>query len=194
MDPQVWGEVSDLSTGAQSAHCPPGVSVYDADGEKLGTVSGWQDMRNFLIVHKGRLFGHDAYIPHAAIKYSDMNGVHLRVRQGDLTSMQQPQPERAAPISMALPILVPDMGVGAVAAIAFAGGATPNPALASNSSAQSAVRALQDAIPRAGTEASQSLGQSVGQGIEQATGLVGEQVGPIPVRAKSRRLWWRGHR
>jgi hypothetical protein len=97
MDQQEHVDVSHASTGAESSSCPPGVWVYDADGEKLGTVSDWQEMRRFLIVHQGRLFGHDTFVPHAAITHSDMNGVHLCLRQGDLPSMMQRQPERAAP-------------------------------------------------------------------------------------------------
>jgi hypothetical protein len=169
MDQQGRGAMSDASTGAETTLCPPGVAVYDSDGEQLGTVSDWQDMHNFLIVHQGRLFGHDTYVPHAAIKYSDMNGVHLRLRHGDLTSMKQPPlPEHAAPIStisMALPILVPDMGVAAVAAMAFADDATPPPAPASSSAAQLAIEATHE------------------QAMEHTV-----QAGPIPERGKSRRL------
>jgi hypothetical protein len=137
------------------------VSVYDADGEQLGTVSDWQEMHNFLIVHQGRLFGHETYVPHAAIKYSDMNGVHLRLRQDDLTSMKPPPL-----ISMTLPILVPDMGVAAVAASAFAHDASSSRASVSNSSAQSAI------------------------GVAQQNTM---QAGPLPERGKSRRLWRRSN-
>jgi hypothetical protein len=171
MDQQGYGEVSNASTGAGSAQFPPGVAVYDADGEQLGTVSDWQEMHNFLIVHQGRLFGHDTYVPHAAIKYSDMNGVHLRLRQGDLTRMKQPplpeQATRLSTLSVALPILVPDMGVAAVAASAFAHDATSSRASVSNSSAQSAIGAVQ-------------------QNTMQANRL--------PDRGKSRRLWRRSNK
>jgi hypothetical protein len=165
--------MSDASTGAESAYCPPGVAVYDSDGEQLGTVSDWQDMHNFLIIHQGRLFGHDTYIPHAAIKYSDMNGVHLRLRHGDLTNMNQPPlPGHAAPVSTislpifrTLPTLAPDMGAAAVAAMAFADDATPPPAPASNSAAPLAIEAAHE------------------QAMEHAV-----QAGPLPKRGKSRRL------
>ena len=66
MDQQGGIDVADASTGAGSVNYPPGASVYDADGEKLGTVSDRQDKDDFLLAHKGRLFGHDVYIPRAA--------------------------------------------------------------------------------------------------------------------------------
>jgi hypothetical protein len=128
MDQQGRYDTAHAVTGTESANYPPGVAVYDADGEKLGTVSDWQDKRNFLVVHKGRLFGHDTDIPHAAIQYSEMNGVYLRVRKDELISMKQtPLSELAAPILKCPPILVPDMGATAVAAAAFADHAMPAP-------------------------------------------------------------------
>jgi hypothetical protein len=151
------------------------VAVYDADGEKVGTVSDWQDMRNYLIVHQGRLFGHDTYVPHTAIKYSDMNGVHLRLRHGDLTSIKQaPLSEHALSISVALPILAPDlpilapdMGVAAVAAMAFADDTTSHPVPTSSSSADSAVEAVHETTV---------------------------QAAPLSAGRQTRRLWRRRHR
>src|SRR5215813_8242417 len=81
MDPQGQLDVSDTSTATRSANYPPGVAVYDADGEKLGTVSDRQDKDDFLVVHKGRLFGHDGYIPRAAIERADPDGIHLCMRK-----------------------------------------------------------------------------------------------------------------
>jgi hypothetical protein len=100
-----------------------------------------------------------------------MNGVHLRLRQGDLTRMKQPplpeQATRLSTLSVALPILVPDMGLAAVAASAFAHDATSSRASVSNSSAQSAIGAVQ-------------------QNTMQANRL--------PDRGKSRRLWRRSNK
>jgi hypothetical protein len=128
MDQQGRYDTAHVVTRTDSANYPLGVPVYDADGEKLGTVSDWQDKRNFLVVHKGRLFGYDTDIPHAAIHYSEMNGVYLRVRKDELISMNQtPLSELAAPILKCPPILVPDMGAAAVAAAAFADHAMPAP-------------------------------------------------------------------
>jgi hypothetical protein len=166
--------------------------VYAADGEKLGTVSDRQDKDNFLLVHKGRLFGHDLYIPRAAIDRSDATGIHLRVRKDELKGMNQtPLPEPTAPITesagapvdvatdqpptvpMAPPVPVPDMGAAAVAATAFSDVATREPA--SGSPLQSAAGAAQDAAG----DAVEAARQGVGQGVGQATDFVREQVGPL---------------
>jgi hypothetical protein len=99
MDPQGQREVADAAQSAGSPTYPPGAPVYDADGEKLGTVSDRQDKEDFLVVHKGRLFGHDASVPRAAIERADADGVHLRVRKDELKGMNQtPLPEPTAPI------------------------------------------------------------------------------------------------
>jgi hypothetical protein len=129
MDRQDHVDVADAATGAESANYPPDATVYDADGEKLGTVSDRQDKEDFLVVHKGRLFSHDAYIPRAAINHSGVNGIHLRVRMDDLTGMNQtPLPEPTAPTPMTPPIPVPDVGAAAVAATAFSDDGTREPA------------------------------------------------------------------
>jgi len=162
MDQQEHVDVSDPSPSAGSANYSPGASVYDADGEKLGTISDRQDKEDFLVVHKGRLFGHDAYIPRAAIDHCDVNGVHLRVRKDDLKGMNQtPMPEPTAPIRhitgapeavaadppptvpITPPVPVPDMGAAAVAATAFSDDATRD--AASGSPVQSTVGAAQNA-------------------------------------------------
>jgi len=176
--------------GAGRAPSPAGVSVYDADGVKLGTVSERQDKDDFLLVHKGRLFGHDTYIPRGAIARIDAGGVHLRVRKDDLKGMNQtPLPEPTAPIRditdapaadeadqpptipMAPPVPVPDMGTAAVAATAFSDNTAREPAQASNSPTQTPVGAAQDAAGHAIEAARQDVGQ--------ATEFVREQVGPL---------------
>ena len=165
MEQQGRVDAADNGMGAGSAPCPPGASVYDADGEKLGTVSDRQDKDDFLVVFKGRLFSHDAYIPRAAIDHGDGNGVYLRVRKDDLNGMNQtPLPEPTAPIRhitgapeaiaadppptapVAPPVPAPDMGAAAVAATAFSDDATRESAPASPSSAQDAVRQVTDVV------------------------------------------------
>jgi hypothetical protein len=187
MDQQEHGDVADTATGAENATYPAGASVYAADGEKLGTVSDRQDKGDFLLVHKGRLFGHDLYIPRAAIDRSDAAGVYLRVRKDELRDMNQtPLPEPTAPITesagapadvttaqsppvpMAPPVPVPDLGAAAVAATAFSHDTAQEPASASGGSMQSTAG---DAV--------EAARQGVGQGIGQATDFVREQVGPL---------------
>jgi hypothetical protein len=195
MDQQGRSEVAGAATGEGSASYPPGASVYDADGEKLGTVSDRQDKDDFLVVHKGRLFGHDAYIPRAAVNHSDVNGVHLRVRKDNLKGMNQtPMPEPTAPIRhitgapeafaadqpptipTAPPVPIPDIGAAAVAATAFSDAAPREPAPANGSPVQSAVGAAQDTTGHAVEAARQSAGQ--------ATDFVRERVGPIAEQVK----------
>jgi hypothetical protein len=176
---------------------PPGASVYDADGEKLGAVSDRQDKEDFLLVHKGRLFGHDAYVPRAAIERADADGVHLRVRKDDLKSMNQtPLPEPTAPIRhtssapgavatdplptlpMTPGFLGPEVGMGAaaVAATAFSHDATSEPAPANGAPEQSTAGAAQDA---AGQAVETAL-----QGVEQVADAVRERVGPVAEQVK----------
>jgi hypothetical protein len=164
-----------------------GASVYDAEGEKLGAVSDRQEMDDFLLVHKGRLFGHDVYIPRAAIERSDATGVHLRVRKDELKGMNQtPLPEPTAPITestgapaevatdqpptvpMAPPVAVPDMGEAAVAATAF-----------SHDTAQAATSASGESMQSTAGDAVEAARQGVGQGVAQATDFVREQIGPL---------------
>jgi hypothetical protein len=165
--------------------------VYDADGEKLGTVSDRQDKDDFLVVHKGRLFGHDDYIPRAAIARADAESVHLRVRKDDLKGMNQtPMPEPTAPIRhitgapeapaadqstipMSPLVPVPDMGAAAVAATAFSHDAAPEPASSS---------AAQDAAGQAVEAVRQGVGQATDVVRDQAAPTIDtirEQVGPL---------------
>ena len=197
MDQQGRAEVSDAADaamGAGSATYPPGASVYDAGGEKLGTVSDRQDKDDFLVVHKGRLFGHDAYIPRAAIDHSDGNGVQLRVRRDDLRGMNQtPLPEPTAPITEStgapidvatdqpptspIPPVAPPVALG-VPGPETGMGAAP----ADGSPVQAAVGAAQDAAGHAVEATRQGVGQATEFVREQtapAIDTIREQVGPL---------------
>jgi len=190
MDQQGRVDVPETSTGAGRATYPAGASVYAADGEKLGAVSDRQDKHDFLLVHKGRLFGHDVYIPRAAIERSDVTGVHLRVRKDELKGMNQTSlPEPTAPLTestgapaevatdqtptapMASPVPVPDMGAAAVAATAFSHDTAGEAASASGEPLQSTAETARDAAGNA-IEAAR-------QGVGQATDVVREQIGPL---------------
>jgi hypothetical protein len=200
MDQQGHVDAPEPSIGAGSATFPPGASVYDADGEKLGTVSDRQDKDDFLVVHKGWLFSHDASIPRAAIERSDVTGIHLRVRKDDLKGMTQtPLPEPTAPITDStgapadaatdqpptVPMATvtapgvpgPDMGMGAaaVAATAFSHDvASHDAAPATDSPVQSTAETAQEAA----AQAVEAARQGVGQGVGQATDVVREQTAP----------------
>jgi hypothetical protein len=207
MDQQEHVDVADTATGAGSATYPPGASVYDADGEKLGAVSDRQDKEDFLVVHKGRLFGHDAYIPRTAVARTDPDGIHLGVRKDELKGMNQtPMPEPTAPIRsitgapeagvpeagvpeavtpeqsqavpIAPPIHVPDMGAAAAAATAFSHDATPAPAPAPGDASP-----VQSAVGAAQDAAGHAV-ETARVGVEQAADAVREQVGPIAEQVK----------
>jgi hypothetical protein len=201
MDQQERVDVADNGRGAGSANYPPGASVYDADGEKLGTVSDRQDKDDFLVVHKGRLFSHEAYVPRAAIDHSDVNGVHLRVRKDDLNSMNQtPLPEPTAPIRrisgapevvavdqppmvpIAPPVPAPDMGVAAVAATAFSNDATREPAPATGSSAQNGLRQATDVVREQSAPVVDTIREQVGPLFD----TLHERVEPIAEQVKDR--------
>jgi hypothetical protein len=201
MDQQGRVDVPETSTGAGRATYPPGAPVYAADGEKLGTVSDRQDKDDFLVVHKGRLFGHDAYILRAAIDRSDVNGIHLRVRKDELKDMNQaPLPEPTAPITestdapadgatdqpptvpMAPPVPVPDMGAAAVAATAFSHDTTQEADSASGGPMQSTAETAREAAGGAVDAARQGVGQATDFVREQtapAIDTIREQVGPL---------------
>jgi hypothetical protein len=203
MDPQGQLDVADAAQPAGGATYPPGVSVYDADGEKLGTVSDQHDKDDFLVVHKGRLFSHDAHVPRAAIDHSDVNGIHLRVRKDELKEMNQtPMPEPTAPIRhitgapeavaadqpptapMAPPVPVPDMGAAAVAATAFSHDVTNEPANALP--VESASGAAQDAGQVAETAREQTAPavDSIREQVGPLFDTLHEHVGPIAEQVK----------
>jgi hypothetical protein len=154
--------------GAGSATYPPGAAVYDAEGEKLGTVSDRQDKEDFLVVHKGRLFGHDAYIPRAAIHQRDENGVHLRVRKDELKGMNQtplPAPMAATthlppavPMTLGAPGPEVGMGAAAITATAFSHDTTHEPLSDNGSPVQSVGEAARDEAGHAVEAARQDVG------------------------------------
>ncbi len=158
---------------------PSGAPVYDAGGEKLGTVSDRQDKDGFLVVHKGHLFSRDALIPHAAIDWSDMNGVHLRVRKDELKGLNQtPLPESTAtmahitgnpgvfasdplPVPVVTGVPEPEMGL-----------ATPLPSAASVNSSPASAPAVD------------GIREQVGPLVDTLRERVGPVVGPLADQVK----------
>lgn len=60
-----------------------GTSVYDVNGDKVGTVSEHGIQNNCLVVHHG-LFRDDVYVPLNAIDSQDANGVYLNITKDDV--------------------------------------------------------------------------------------------------------------
>lgn len=61
-----------------------GATVYDAAGEKVGTVAEYDPQAGYMLVEKGWLFHKDIYIPLDAITNSDDNGIYLQLYKDDL--------------------------------------------------------------------------------------------------------------
>jgi uncharacterized protein (TIGR02271 family) len=70
-----------------------GMPVFDAAGEKVGTVSEHNVQGQYLVLHKGWLFPKDIYVPLNTVQRSDADGVYLSVYKDDLdTDAQYEQP------------------------------------------------------------------------------------------------------
>ncbi len=94
------------STGGQIG---PGATVYDAAGEKVGTVRSYDAQGGYLDVEKGWLFPKDFYIPLSAVQGTDANGdVQLSLYKDDLQGDQYAYPPAEGVASPA----AYDQGVG----------------------------------------------------------------------------------
>jgi len=69
-----------------------GMTVYDAAGEKVGTVREYNAQGGYVDVEKGWLFHKDFYIPANAVTRSDQDGVYLSVYKDDLSGDAYSQP------------------------------------------------------------------------------------------------------
>jgi len=186
---------TDMNTGNTSF--PSGTPVYDAGGEKLGTVSDRQDKEGFLVVHKGRFLGHDALVPRTVIDHEDPNGVYLRVRKDDLKSLKQtplPAPTDSitgAPTAFAadsLPVPVvtgvpePELGLAAPVPSATAADATPASTSAIDTireqvgplvdTMRERVAPIADQVKDQASAVAQQQMTSAAEGLESAAGAV----------------------
>jgi hypothetical protein len=75
--------VGGYSTGG-SQRIADGMTVYDINGDKIGTVSGYTTSSNYFKLEKGMLFPHDYYVPMSAVSRLDPDGVYLNVRKDDI--------------------------------------------------------------------------------------------------------------
>lgn len=62
----------------------PGMNVYDANGDKVGSVQEFNPQANMMVVEKGFIFTKDLYIPTRAISNSSGNDLYLNVTKDDL--------------------------------------------------------------------------------------------------------------
>jgi uncharacterized protein (TIGR02271 family) len=61
-----------------------GDTVYDAAGEKVGSIAQYDPQAGYLLVEKGLIFRKDIYIPMSAISRIDQSGVFLQLYKDDL--------------------------------------------------------------------------------------------------------------
>ncbi len=68
-----------------------GTPVYDAGGDKVGTVSEHGVQDGSLVIHHG-LFRQDVYVPLSTIQRNDADGVYLNVYKDDLLNQDMGAP------------------------------------------------------------------------------------------------------
>lgn len=73
-----------------------GTTVYDAGGDKVGTVSEHNTQGGYLVLHKGWLFPKDVYVPLNAIGRADADGVYLNMYKDDLKNQNWDMPPATA--------------------------------------------------------------------------------------------------
>lgn len=78
-----------------------GMDVYDANGDKVGTLDQPPLRDGALVVQKGFLFTHDIYVPLAAISRTMSNGIYLNLTKDQLDSDRYKNPPRAGAAEMA---------------------------------------------------------------------------------------------
>lgn len=81
-----------------------GATVYDAAGEKIGTIAEYDPQAGYLLVEKGWLFRKDIYIPMSAITRIDENGVYLQFYKDDLQGDRYASPPVASTTGGAAPM------------------------------------------------------------------------------------------
>lgn len=86
-DDQIRRNDSSTAGGYQtsgSQRISDGTTVYDMNGDKLGTVSGASASADYFTLQKGMLFPHDYYVPMSAVLRIDPDGVYLNVAKDDI--------------------------------------------------------------------------------------------------------------
>ncbi len=62
----------------------PGTDVYDANGDKVGTVKQYNPQASYMVLEKGTLFKKDLYVPVSAIDRTTTDGIRLSLFKDDL--------------------------------------------------------------------------------------------------------------
>jgi hypothetical protein len=83
-----------------------GANVFDVNGEKVGSVSGYNAQGEYLTIQKGWLLTHDIYVPSNAIGRVVASAVHLNLSKDDLKDQRWATQPTSRPVSRAA-----DMGL-----------------------------------------------------------------------------------
>jgi uncharacterized protein (TIGR02271 family) len=84
------------ATGSAQYQIANGATVYDAAGDKVGTVAQYDPQAGYLLVEKGWLFHKDIYIPTSAINATNEDGIFLNLYKDDLNAEQYSSPQAGA--------------------------------------------------------------------------------------------------
>jgi uncharacterized protein (TIGR02271 family) len=79
---------------------PEGTNVFDVNGEKVGSVSGFNAQGEYLTIQKGWLLTHDIYVPSNTIKVIS-SAVYLNLSKDDLKDQRWATPPSNRPESRA---------------------------------------------------------------------------------------------
>jgi uncharacterized protein (TIGR02271 family) len=71
---------------------PVGTTVYDVNGDKVGSVAEYDSQSGYMVVEKGWLFNTDLYVPLTLIANTDDQGLYLKVTKDDLKADQYTSP------------------------------------------------------------------------------------------------------
>lgn len=75
---------SDMYNTSGQVPISPGTDVYDANGEKVGTVKQYNPQASYMVLEKGMLFKKDLYVPVSAIDRTTTDGIRLSLFKDDL--------------------------------------------------------------------------------------------------------------
>jgi hypothetical protein len=85
------------TTGQSAVRPVAGTTVYDSDGNKVGTVSQYDGWSNYFVVQRGLLMHKDVYVPMEAIAGRYEDGVRISVGKDDLRTLKWDQPPARGP-------------------------------------------------------------------------------------------------
>ncbi len=81
-----------LTTDTPEPPFVAGMPVFDAGGEKVGSVSAHNVQGGYLVVQKGWLFPKDVYVPLTIIQSNNADGVYLSLSKDDLADQDWEHP------------------------------------------------------------------------------------------------------